>query len=128
MINININKELYELIRCIKLGYDEICDNHQLFSGYCYKGMNLSTGVDSDEFSILEEYGGFVEKLIDVIHKLDISTSTKKYKFTPDFYFAYIDEVGGCHYDGCGMNPYGVNCGECSNKTCKGCINENVKQ
>ncbi|SDF77903.1 hypothetical protein [Sporomusa acidovorans] len=35
-----------------------------------------------------------------------------------------IDEVGGAHEGGCGWNPQGVFCGECSSSTCKGCINQ----
>lgn len=40
----------------------------------------------------------------------------------------FIDEVGGCHEGGCGWNPNGVFCGECSNSTCKGCVNENAEK
>jgi hypothetical protein len=35
-----------------------------------------------------------------------------------------IDEVGGHHEAGLGWNPNDVFCGECSNITCKGCVNE----
>jgi uncharacterized ferredoxin-like protein len=38
-----------------------------------------------------------------------------------------IDEVGGLHSNGVGWNPSGVWCGECSFRTCKGCVNENLK-
>lgn len=40
----------------------------------------------------------------------------------------FIDEVGGCHEGGLGWNPNGVFCGECSNSTCKGCVNENAEK
>lgn len=39
-----------------------------------------------------------------------------------------IDEVGGVHEEGLGWNPNGVFCGECSNSTCKGCVNENAEK
>lgn len=34
----------------------------------------------------------------------------------------YIDEVGGVHDSGCGYDPFGIYCGECSNFTCFKCI------
>lgn len=37
---------------------------------------------------------------------------------------SFKDEVGGVHDEGLGWNPQGVFCGECSNMTCKGCVNE----
>lgn len=37
------------------------------------------------------------------------------------------DEVGGCHGGGVGWNPQGIFCGECSSSTCKGCVNEYIK-
>jgi len=37
-----------------------------------------------------------------------------------------IDEVGGCHGGGIGFNPQGVWCGECTNVTCAGCVNQHV--
>jgi hypothetical protein len=33
-----------------------------------------------------------------------------------------VDELGGFHYHGMGVNPYGVYCGECGRLTCKGCV------
>lgn len=33
----------------------------------------------------------------------------------------YIDELGGVHDSGCGWNPNGEFCGECSNISCKIC-------
>ena len=38
-----------------------------------------------------------------------------------------VDEVGGCHGGGVGWNPQGIFCGECSSSTCKGCVNEYIK-
>ena len=36
----------------------------------------------------------------------------------------FIDEYGGIHDEGLGWKPNGDFCGECSNTTCKSCINE----
>ena len=33
-----------------------------------------------------------------------------------------VDELGGIHYHGIGVNPYGYYCGECGRLTCKGCV------
>jgi hypothetical protein len=41
---------------------------------------------------------------------------------------SFKDEVGGIHEGGCGWNPQGVWCGECSSITCKGCVNEFKKE
>lgn len=40
----------------------------------------------------------------------------------------YTDDVGGFHDCGTGINPNGVDCGECSFITCKGCPNEHTKK
>lgn len=32
-----------------------------------------------------------------------------------------VDELGGIHYHGIGVNPNGFYCGECGRLTCKGC-------
>ncbi len=34
---------------------------------------------------------------------------------------SYIDEVGGIHEEGCGWDPNGRPCGECSRISCKIC-------
>lgn len=39
-----------------------------------------------------------------------------------------IDELGGIHYHGIGVNPNGVYCGECGRLTCKGCMHAAVKE
>ncbi len=33
----------------------------------------------------------------------------------------WTDEIGGRHEEGCGWNPEGAFCGECSSDTCEGC-------
>lgn len=33
----------------------------------------------------------------------------------------YIDDIGGLHDSGCGWNPRGEACGECSNVSCSIC-------
>jgi len=40
----------------------------------------------------------------------------------------YVDNVGGYHGGGCGHNPQGVFCGECSNKTCEGCYAQHATE
>ena len=32
-----------------------------------------------------------------------------------------VDELGGTHYNGIGVNPNGVCCGECGRLSCKDC-------
>lgn len=34
---------------------------------------------------------------------------------------SWYDEIGGHHSDGCGWNPAGTFCGECSYDSCVGC-------
>lgn len=42
---------------------------------------------------------------------------------------SYIDEVGGVHEDGCGWDPNGRPCGECSTISCKLCnVWQNTKE
>lgn len=41
--------------------------------------------------------------------------------YSTDNEHLYIDEVGGVHDSGCGCDPNGVDCGECSNLTCSIC-------
>jgi hypothetical protein len=33
----------------------------------------------------------------------------------------------GQHHEGIGINPYGINCGECAKSSCICCINQNIK-
>lgn len=41
---------------------------------------------------------------------------------SPELVWQYeVDEVGGKHGEGLGVNPNGVSCGECCKNTCKGC-------
>lgn len=35
--------------------------------------------------------------------------------------YTYIDPVGGSHSDGCGISPFGEQCGECCYITCEDC-------
>lgn len=41
--------------------------------------------------------------------------------FPTDNEHLYIDDAGGIHDSGCGCDPDGVNCGECSFITCSEC-------
>ena len=41
---------------------------------------------------------------------------------------AWVDDLGGVHDGGCGTDPYGNDCGECSAVTCFGCkVLQNTK-
>lgn len=40
--------------------------------------------------------------------------------------YEYEDCIGGFHYDGIGINPNGVFCGECTKMSCEDCSNRHT--
>lgn len=65
---------------------------------------------------------GVIEETID--NKLKKQCTENGWEYLSDS--AHNDEVGGHHDCGCGWNPNGVFCGECSTLSCNGCVNQDA--
>lgn len=74
------------------------------------------------ENQLLKNQEAHVKKLIDELQSQKSRLLFQLKQLTNEV--VDIDEVGGIHEGGCGWNPQGVFCGECSSLTCKDCINQ----
>lgn len=120
---VNIDNELYEQIRDIKINYDELmCDQEKALQ-YCIKGTSMRDCLSDDDDSIMGAHMDWIEKLIQSIMNNNFDTPEMKFEWDGISHLAFTDEVGGFHCDGVGINPLGERCGECLNSSCKNCGN-----
>lgn len=96
------------------------------FTDYCnnFCGANGDCTISNKDNCIMKEGIEYILKDgLDIVQFVepfvsDVEKAKKNYT---------IDEVGGYHEDGIGINPHGIYCGECSKITCSGCHNENMR-